>query len=110
MQESTFELMARTTLLDVETTVLAAAKRILLDTAQEKSSDTGSSFFGSLFGADAAKDEGQEKATAVDMDTVREARGEALLILAQIYAQAKSKNPDPYSWRTAFAQAASAGH
>jgi len=40
---------------------------------------------------------------------VLEARGEALKRLAEIYSTAKTTNPDPYSWREAFAAAASGG-
>ena len=128
MQESTFELMAITTLLDVEGTVVAAAKRVLLDNAQEtaappsSSSSTGvvdeggiGSFFGALFSTSSSSTPsdsgiGSSNSTQVAMDTtaVHTTRCEALLILANILENAKSSNPDPYSWRTAFAQAAAA--
>ena len=137
MQESTFELMAITTLLDVEGTVVAAAKRVLLDNGhyettaaaapQGSSSDssTGSvendegsgigSFFGALFSTSSAPSNsattGSTDGTpvaAMDATAVHTTRCEALLILANILEAAKSSNPDPYSWRTAFAQAAAA--
>jgi hypothetical protein len=40
---------------------------------------------------------------------VLEARRDALNRLAHCYATAKSSNPDPYSWREAFAAAATGG-
>ena len=136
MQESTFELMAITTLLDVEGTVVAAARRVLLDNgnhyettaaaAPQGSSSTSStgvendeggigSFFGALFSTSSSSTPsdsgiGSSNSTQVAMDTtaVHTTRCEALLILANILENAKSSNPDPYSWRTAFAQAAAA--
>ena len=136
MQESTFELMAITTLLDVEGTVVAAARRVLLDNgnhyettaaaAPQGSSSTSStgvendeggigSFFGALFStASTPSNSATESSTdgtpvaAMDATAVHTTRCEALLILANILEAAKSSNPDPYSWRTAFAQAAAA--
>ena len=136
MQESTFELMAITALLDVEGTVVAAAKRVLLDNGnhyettaaapQGSSSDSSTgvkddegggigSFFGALFSTSSApSNSATESSTdgtpvaAMDATAVHTTRCEALLILANILEAAKSSNPDPYSWRTAFAQAAAA--
>ena len=130
MQESTFELMAITTLLDVEGTVVAAARRVLLDNghdetaAQAPSSSPSStkgvvdeggigSFFGTLFSTSSTPSNSATGSTdgtpvAMDATAVHTTRCEALLILANILETAKSSNPDPYSWRTAFAQAAAA--
>ena len=49
----------------------------------------------------------QRSTTAPSPTSGPQARAEALQRLAGIYAAAKSTNPDPYSWREAFAAAAS---
>lgn len=113
LQATTFELMARSTLLDVEYTALAAAKRVLTDgggSVRGGSRGKGLGLFEALFGSSSRAEEEDEStpgSAPLDMDVVRAARCEALLIVAETYADVKSTNPDPYSWRTAFAQAAS---
>jgi len=111
VQESAFELLATHTLMDVETTVLAACKRVLTDSGAggrdeswlEAVASSVAGTVGSTVGLTPSPPAGGGPSTS----SVLRARGEAILLLSVTYASAKSTNPDPYSWREAFAAAAS---
>jgi hypothetical protein len=80
-------------LMDVETTVLNVAKRVLTD--------------GGATSTSTSQTPSSSSPTASNSAALA-ARGLALEMLARIYASAKTTNLDPYSWREAFAQAAQA--
>jgi len=83
--------------MDVETTVLNVAKRVLTDGGATST----------LSSTSTSKSQTSSSPTASNSAALA-ARGLALEMLAQIYASAKTTNLDPYSWREAFAQAAQA--
>ncbi len=114
--------------MDVETTLLAACRRLLTDSRPAGSSAAlgggvsagggwlgglGDAFAGGLAAAGLSSaggggdgNLGEGGAQAPSAAAVLAARGEALLRLAEVYGNAKSSNPDAYTWREAFAQAA----